>query len=174
MISSMLEFFYTQNITFNNVSYNGIHGIALYDNCTYNRIVNNTANGNGQYGIILCRQYSPSPYLGGFYNTIINNTANNNGIHGILLDHESDYNTIARNIITGNTQYGIAIDSTANENNIIGNILNNNPSGGIYDLASDNIEAMNKIDDVCTPLIIDDDGGTANSFTWAEVKMYVL
>jgi len=127
--------------------------IGIYlSGCGDNNISGNTANDNNDYGIYLAG--------GSSANTISGNTVNSNGEYGIHLWNRCDDNIISGNTIYYNGIYGIFIEYLCEFNIILGNTLIGNDIEGIEDM---NYETMNRINDVYTPIIIDNNGSL---ITW--------
>jgi len=113
----------------NNVSANSAYGIFVYQS-SHNNITYNTANSNGESGILL--DYTSSG------NTIANNSACSNDVHGIHVDRICDSNIIENNTANSNARHGISVSQYSDS--II--IRNNNASSneyGIYLSTEDNI-----------------------------------
>jgi parallel beta-helix repeat protein len=132
-------FLYTfcMNNTINNntLSYSGTSfwgtGIRITES-SYNRIENNQANYNIEYGIHI----EPLSH----HNSIIGNVANNNN-EGILVE-SSNRNIISNNSIYSNTKYGIDLDSGSSFNNIENNTIDSNVIAGIKLLFNTNNNTM--------------------------------
>ncbi len=177
------HYIFDNNIT-NNGQAGAYNGIYL-EGSDWNKIIGNRINNNTDDGIEL--KWSCSR------NTISGNDATNNTLYGINLDSNCGDNTISENNITGNDHgiyittncgdniiYGNSIDNSDNEgielisncnyNTIIGNTLNNNP---IVDGGTNNILAMNCMNDIYSNLSIDNANGPWGTFTWEEVVQYV-
>ena len=103
------------NNTANSNGPGGVGGILLYDSCSHNNILGNTANSNHGYsGILMYKSCS--------HNNLSGNTVNSNtGTYGGIALHSSPND----NVITGNTAidnnpYGILMVSSS------GNLIYNN------------------------------------------------
>ncbi len=107
----------------NIVNFNGIMGINLSPNCSYNEIVNNTVNFNGLFGIHFNDNSTN--------NLILDNNCSHN-IYGIVV--RTPNNTISGNYIEYNSEVGLhfwsadAYNNTQN-NNITRNFIYNNNYG---------------------------------------------
>ncbi len=148
----------------NYICNNGYRGIEIYFWCGSTIITNNIINNNIDNGLRIVSASS---------GTIVhNNTINGNTNIGIYISDNTDNCRISHNIVNDNNNYAVYIAGTSSENTIlIGNTFNNNNL--FYNLGTNTLDAMNCFDGVCTPLIIDADSSTADSFTWEEVLTYV-
>jgi len=161
------ESFYNY-VAYNNLSENHI-GLTFSgtggDGCDFNTITKNNMSKNDAQGIII--------FDGSDNNTIIDNIISNNIGQGILINFDCSDNLIAANEINGNSWafrlQNLPIDNTT----IIGNIANGNTNGWIDGSGTNTVNAMNCIDGICTPILIEELGASSYGFTWAEALKYV-
>ena len=103
------------NNTANSNGPGGVGGILLYESCSHNNILGNTANSNQGYsGILLYESCS--------HNTLAGNTVNSNAgaYGGIALYSSPNDNVITGNTIIDNHPYGMLMVSSS------GNLIYNN------------------------------------------------
>ncbi len=126
------------NITGNTANDNGQNGILLTNNCNYNNISGNNVSDNMKHGIKISYMTSRSDN-----NTITNNTAIENPLSGIYLER-TENNIITGNTVYGNYRHGIHLRYYAKWNNLTKNIIHDNTLAGIYlESTSDNNKIKN-------------------------------
>jgi len=161
-------------------------GIYIWDNCDNNKIYNNTVYNNSQNGIYL-NQYCDDNQI---YDNIIddntqrgiyllwyshNNTITNNNIsnsqRGIQINQGGN-NSLYKNVITSNSLYGLHLE-LCNSTILRGNIFEGS-LGGINEVTNQYTkDIINIYNGTCSPISIDDNGGTADAYTWAEVVSWI-
>jgi parallel beta-helix repeat protein len=141
-------------------------GIIIAESSSDNTIVNNNCSYNWRIAIQLWQNCHRNIIT----NNILSYSSGAGDAAGTYLATNCDDNNFTGNVISYNSVYGVRILSDCDNNIFIGNIID----GNSWTVSSTTtIEKMNRFDGICTPLIIDDDGGTAESFTWEEVIAYV-
>jgi parallel beta-helix repeat protein len=108
-------------ITDNNNSANRNRAFNLESSSHDNTIINNTANDNGAFGIVLYRVT---------YNLVVNNSFNGNVDQGVH-SNNADHNTLVNNTCNSNGQ-GIYLFAGSESNEISNNTCNSNRNHGIY------------------------------------------
>jgi len=130
----------------NTANYNGDYGI-LIGGVDYNVVSANQANWNGYVGIGV-RAYPGFPMYAPEYNTITSNTVNYNGAGGRgigILIVAGDYNLVGMNEASSNIWHGISIIS-GHHNTVEGNELSFNGQHGIaLDLSLSNTILANNV-----------------------------
>lgn len=130
----------SNNDILDNIAFNNLFGIALWDNCHYTTIDNNTAYLNNQDGILLWENCG--------HNLLTENNASNNLRHGILLYIDCIYNDVINNIANNNDKRGIYLIDNCTDNTISGNIVHDNIGAGgisLFNVASRNLIQDNEI-----------------------------
>lgn len=175
------------NVVANNILFKNWRGIFV-NNCDRNNYMGNQISNSSDSELFL--------YNGCDDSNIIDNIITNSSIRAIILTTNCHRTTISNNFISNSVSYGIQITTnccnsiicknrftnnpiainvstgTCDNTEIIGNIINGSTTA-LSDSGTGTTEAMNCIEGVCTPIIIDDIGAYSDSFTWEEAILYV-